>query len=48
MARENLRIGDWVDVNGNIEYKFMKNSNDKLRQSGYILGKSVFKSNKIE
>lgn len=48
MVRENLKIGDWVDLNGKIDYKFMKNSNEKLRQSGFILANSLFKENKIK
>lgn len=45
-VREELKMGDWIDIRGKIDYQFMKNSNEKLRQSGYILANSLSKENK--
>lgn len=47
MVCQNLKIGDWIDVNGKIDYKFMKNSEGKLRQSGYISANSLSIGNKL-
>lgn len=43
LVRTNLKIGDWVDVKGKIDYKFIRNSKEKLRQSGYISANSLNK-----
>lgn len=48
LVRKSLKIGDWVDVNGKIDYKFMQNSKEKLRQSGFILANSLSKVNEVD
>lgn len=47
LVRNELKIGDWVDIKGKIAYTFSKNSKEKLRQSGYILANSLVTKNKL-
>lgn len=47
IVQQNLSRDDWAVIEGKISYTFWKNSQQKLRQSGYVLANFIQKDENI-